>query len=82
LKSFVENAAGRQPRLVRWETVAHSPPKQGGGQKGRPTTSTSEPPGRKFAGESTMISEQTPAEATPRHSPDWNAAADYRTSYD
>ncbi|PNS18770.1 NADH-ubiquinone oxidoreductase subunit, mitochondrial [Sphaceloma murrayae] len=56
---------------VRWETQAHNP--------SAPPTSTSEPPGRK-PGTAALIRDEDPAEGAAKHTPDYNAAADYRTS--
>ncbi|KAF2152548.1 putative NADH-ubiquinone oxidoreductase 18 kDa subunit [Myriangium duriaei CBS 260.36] len=50
-----------------------------GGQRGRPAASTSEPPAYK-PGSPALIREEGPSEGAPRHHPDYNAAADYRTS--
>lgn len=71
--------AHQGPRAVRWETVGHNPPKEAGGQAGRPQPSTQEPPGAK-KGEAGMIRQEGPAEGAPRHQPDYGAAVDYRTS--
>ncbi|KAF7846013.1 hypothetical protein BT93_L5595 [Corymbia citriodora subsp. variegata] len=72
------------PRAVRWETLGHNPPKEAGGQAGRPNPGTEEPPapvhltmGEAGANKSEKGAD---AKAQPKHSPDWNAAVDYRTS--
>lgn len=67
------------PRSIRWETAGHNPPKEAGGQAGRPEPSSQEPPSGP-SGASAMIRQEGPAEGTPRHAPDYGSAVDYRTS--
>lgn len=45
-----------------------------------PQTSPDERPSGAMTKETNMIRKENSAEGQPRHSPDWNAAVDYRTS--
>lgn len=44
------------------------------------TSSPSQPPAAKM-GENGMVKQEGPVEGQPRHTPDYNVAVDYRTSY-
>ncbi|KAJ9627694.1 ndufs4 NADH dehydrogenase Fe-S protein subunit [Taxawa tesnikishii (nom. ined.)] len=71
----------RAPCLVRYgETAAHNPPREAGGQQGRPVEDTSEPPAKKVHEAGGLMRQEGPSEGAPRHKPDYNVAADYRTS--
>lgn len=69
----------RAPALVRRETAAHNPGMAAGGQKGRPASSSEDAPTSRH-GDAEMIRQQGPVEGQPDHNPDYNVAADYRTS--
>ncbi|GAB7361666.1 hypothetical protein MBLNU230_g1716t1 [Neophaeotheca triangularis] len=69
----------RAPLLQRCVTQGHNPGAEEGGQAGRPKPSTREPPSPSV-GQAGMIRQQGPMEGQPSHSPDYDVAADYRTS--
>ncbi|EME40648.1 hypothetical protein DOTSEDRAFT_74256 [Dothistroma septosporum NZE10] len=68
----------RAPTLARFQSAQHD---QHRITKDRDTASTSEPPsGGNTSNESSMIRQENAAQGLARHNPDWNVAADYRTS--
>ena len=69
------------PRAVRWQnTAADQPKKTEGTSFESPTASTSEPPSPVHLTKGEVTGSETGAQAQPKHTPNYNAAIDYRTS--
>ncbi|KAL1303503.1 hypothetical protein AAFC00_006879 [Neodothiora populina] len=69
------------PCAVRWQNTANNrPSKTENASDEGPTASTSEPPSPVHLTKGETEKTATGGKAAPRHSPDWNAVIDYRTS--
>lgn len=75
-------ATYRAPASAQW-TATRRISQTSSNRVDKTPSSASEPPGFKgdVGSESRMIRSEGPAEGQPKHSPDYNVAADYRSSY-